>query len=91
MQSTKRIGHRMATILAALATRGGEAPSKLSLEPDTDLTHRWHYAALDRLARRGLVRFVQPPAGQARPGNAVAVRLTLAGEAAYESGRGEDA
>ena len=86
MRNTQtRIGHRMATILITLAAMGGTAPSKLALEPAGDLTHRWHYAALGRLARHGLVRFARPAPGTARTGNAIEVRITAAGEAAYEA------
>ena len=79
MQNNTRIGHRMATILITLAAMGGTAPSKLALEPDTDTVHTWHYDALGRLERRGLVEFVPPTAG-----NKIAVRLTAAGERAYD-------
>ena len=71
------IGQRMSNILADLNGMGGEAPSKLSLEPVGDHVHTFHYESLGRLERRGYVDFVPAPTG-----NSIVVRITDAGYAA---------
>ena len=73
--NSTRLGHRQASILTSVA----DAPARsiLSLEPETDFVHTWHYKAVHRLAKRGLVSLV--PAGT---GNSIAVHITDAGLAA---------
>ena len=82
-----RTGHRERSILRDLASRpDGFAPSKLSLEPETDFVHTFHYRSLKTLERKGLVAF--EPSGAWGP---IGVRITPAGEAALDAHYGRDA